>query len=374
VNVSSNDYEARSKREDTDQERLNPERQADTGQGQMSPHLLRGSGLGHSANVSVRIAAMQNAQRTYGNRAVQRYLSQQTESAKPESDDIATRIGAKSGGGSPIHPGTLALIEESLGADLSGVRVHTDAEADTLARSVDSIAFTSGQDIFFRSGAYDPQSGAGLRLLAHEATHTVQQAQGPVEGTPSEGGVSISDPSDSFEQEAERVADKVSSSPSGSERQAPGFANSSSTGTNQRTTGASKAIQRFVPPDEEWEARVDYARDNAMFNSVKSLPGLGNIASLAGAATAGGSSLLSYLQGDEEEATNSRRVAMQHAYHMIPFIGNGAAFQDARQDWGAYSDMKAGKAGIPSTAEEKWHEETAPAFEKGVNEFIGPIF
>src|SRR5207302_381112 len=39
--------------------------------------------------------------------------------------------------------------------------------------------------------------------------HTVQQSQGPVSGTPSAGGVSISDPSDSYEQAAESSADNV---------------------------------------------------------------------------------------------------------------------------------------------------------------------
>ena len=74
------------------------------------------------------------------------------------------------------------------------------------ARS-NSVAFTTGQDIFFRSGAYNPQSSDGLHLLAHETAHTVQQSQGPVAGTPGPGGVSISSPSDRFEQAANRAAD-----------------------------------------------------------------------------------------------------------------------------------------------------------------------
>src|SRR5207248_683463 len=96
-----------------------------------------------------------------------------------------------------------------LGADLSGVRVHTDPEADHLARSVDATAFTSGSDIFFRQGAYEPGSSAGMKTLAHEAAHTVQQASGPVEGTPSAGGVSISDPGDRFERAADQAAHDI---------------------------------------------------------------------------------------------------------------------------------------------------------------------
>src|SRR5206468_69253 len=83
-------------------------------------------------------------------------------------------------------------------AYLSGVRVHTDGEADRLSRSVSAAAFTTGPNIFFRSGTYNPSSSKGLQLLAHEATHVIQQASGPVAGTPAPGGVSISNPGDSF--------------------------------------------------------------------------------------------------------------------------------------------------------------------------------
>ena len=82
------------------------------------------------------------------------------------------------------------------------MRVHADAEADALSRAVDAEAFTTGRDVYFRAGAYAPDSPDGLRLLAHEAAHTVQQAAGPVAGTPAPGGVALSDPADRFERAA----------------------------------------------------------------------------------------------------------------------------------------------------------------------------
>ncbi|MGH2688737.1 MAG: hypothetical protein ACRDKW_08010, partial [Actinomycetota bacterium] len=48
---------------------------------------------------------------------------------------------------------------------------------------------------------------------AHELTHVVQQRSGPVDGTPAAGGISISHPSDSFEQEAEQHAARVMTPP-----------------------------------------------------------------------------------------------------------------------------------------------------------------
>ena len=51
-----------------------------------------------------------------------------------------------------------------------------------------------------------------MRLLAHEATHAVQQAAGPVAGTPSPSGGVISDPGDSFERAAEQAAESAAGS------------------------------------------------------------------------------------------------------------------------------------------------------------------
>jgi hypothetical protein len=123
--------------------------------------------------------------------------------------DLARRISEASGAGTPLGAPVQERLGSALDADLSDVRVHTDDRADALARSVDATAFTTGRDIFFREGAYAPGSADGLRLLAHEATHTVQQAEGPVDGTMITGGVALSDPGDRYERAAERTADRV---------------------------------------------------------------------------------------------------------------------------------------------------------------------
>ncbi|MFC6751860.1 DUF4157 domain-containing protein [Deinococcus aquaticus] len=60
------------------------------------------------------------------------------------------------------------------------MRIHDDAEADKLAKGVNAVAFTTGADIFFRAGHFNPNTQSGLELLAHEVTHTVQQSQGRV--------------------------------------------------------------------------------------------------------------------------------------------------------------------------------------------------
>src|SRR5262249_17975831 len=79
------------------------------------------------------------------------------------------------GGGQPLPEGVRGAMEQALGTDFSGVRVHTGAQADQLNRVLQARAFTTGRDIFLRRGEYTPGGRAGRELLAHELTHVVQQ-------------------------------------------------------------------------------------------------------------------------------------------------------------------------------------------------------
>jgi hypothetical protein len=87
----------------------------------------------------------------------------------PIGDQLAERIQAERAGGAPLPE--REAIEGKIGADLSQARVHTGPVAAELSRSVGARAFTSGRDIFLGEGA----SLADHDLLAHEASHTVQQ-------------------------------------------------------------------------------------------------------------------------------------------------------------------------------------------------------
>jgi hypothetical protein len=88
--------------------------------------------------------------------------------------DHQARTGAR-GDGRPLPAPVRIPLQQSLGDDFSGVRVHTDSAADRLARGLGAVAFTTGQDIFFRRGQYRPGAQSGNRLLAHELSHVVQQ-------------------------------------------------------------------------------------------------------------------------------------------------------------------------------------------------------
>ncbi|HLJ99168.1 MAG TPA: DUF4157 domain-containing protein [Streptosporangiaceae bacterium] len=78
-------------------------------------------------------------------------------------------------GGQAIPEHVRAPIEQAMGTDFSGVRVHTGGAADRLSDQLQATAFTMGHDIFFQRGAYDTRSTTGREMLAHELTHVVQQ-------------------------------------------------------------------------------------------------------------------------------------------------------------------------------------------------------
>ncbi|MEE3716314.1 DUF4157 domain-containing protein [Tumidithrix elongata RA019] len=91
------------------------------------------------------------------------------------SADLESSIQSARGSGQSLDPNLQAKMGEAMGADFSGVKVHTDAKSDQLNKSIQAKAFTTDQDVFFRQGAYDPSSREGQELIAHELTHVVQQ-------------------------------------------------------------------------------------------------------------------------------------------------------------------------------------------------------
>jgi hypothetical protein len=98
------------------------------------------------------------------------------------STDLDTAINSARGGGQPLEARLQRSMGQAMGADFSGVRVHTDTQADQLNQSIQAKAFTTGQDVFFRQGAYEPGSRGGQELIAHELTHVVQQNGGVATG------------------------------------------------------------------------------------------------------------------------------------------------------------------------------------------------
>ncbi len=91
------------------------------------------------------------------------------------SSDISSQIASTKGGGTSLAPDVSAEMGNKIGADFSGVKIHTNSQSAQMNRAIGAQAFTYGSDIYFNKGKYNPSSPAGKHLLAHELTHTVQQ-------------------------------------------------------------------------------------------------------------------------------------------------------------------------------------------------------
>jgi len=105
---------------------------------------------------------------------------QKKETPSQSSDATVTpsleqSIQQKRGSGQVLSENVRQPMEQAFGADFSQVKVHTDSESDKLNKSIQAKAFTTGKDIFFKKGEYQPDSQPGQELLAHELTHVVQQ-------------------------------------------------------------------------------------------------------------------------------------------------------------------------------------------------------
>lgn len=89
--------------------------------------------------------------------------------------EVEQQIESSRGAGHKLDDQTRGTFEGAMGYDLSGVNIHTGDQSNQLNRSVEAKAFTTGSDIYFSEGQYNPASSDGQFLLGHELTHVVQQ-------------------------------------------------------------------------------------------------------------------------------------------------------------------------------------------------------
>lgn len=98
------------------------------------------------------------AEKLKGKKAKKKKLKDEpkdTKSAKPPKDVLET-------------------LEETLGADLKKVKVHTGGNVPDLCKDMKSKAFTMGNNIYLEK----PGDAKNKELLAHELTHVIQHGNG----------------------------------------------------------------------------------------------------------------------------------------------------------------------------------------------------
>ncbi|MCP4131698.1 MAG: DUF4157 domain-containing protein [bacterium] len=99
-------------------------------------------------------------------------ISGNTEVAGPA---LESGIMSMKGSGRSLEKPERRYYEARFNRNFKDIRLHTNSKADRLARSINARAFTTGRDIYFAKGEYQPGTREGKKLLAHELTHVVQQ-------------------------------------------------------------------------------------------------------------------------------------------------------------------------------------------------------
>jgi hypothetical protein len=88
--------------------------------------------------------------------------------------DVAAGAIARGGDGSPMSASVRDPLESGMGVDLGDVRVHNDEAAHEAASALGARAFAYREGIWLGRG----ESETDVRLMAHEAAHSVQQRGG----------------------------------------------------------------------------------------------------------------------------------------------------------------------------------------------------
>ena len=81
----------------------------------------------------------------------------------------------KIGSGKSLGEETRSFMEHRLGYDFRNVKIFDSNEAAKSAKDVNANAYTTGNNIVFKTGKYNPDTNEGKQLLAHELTHIIQQ-------------------------------------------------------------------------------------------------------------------------------------------------------------------------------------------------------
>jgi hypothetical protein len=108
--------------------------------------------------------------------------------------------------GQPLDAATRGFFEPRFGHDFSRVKVHVNRLAAESARCVNARAYTLGSNIAFDSGEYSPSTSKGIRLLAHELSHVMQQRNANIT---SASAVAIGSTTSQLESQADDMASSV---------------------------------------------------------------------------------------------------------------------------------------------------------------------
>lgn len=77
----------------------------------------------------------------------------------------------------PVDTVILNDFKNKTGADIESARIEYGPNSDEYTRSHHALAIAIANTIYFRNGAYKPETEEGRKLLAHELTHITQNKE-----------------------------------------------------------------------------------------------------------------------------------------------------------------------------------------------------
>ena len=80
----------------------------------------------------------------------------------------------------PVDQVLLNQFNSDTDSKLEQVDIISGPDADSYTRMFHALAITMGNKIYFRNGAYKPETEEGRKLLAHELTHVSQNKNKPL--------------------------------------------------------------------------------------------------------------------------------------------------------------------------------------------------
>ena len=110
-----------------------------------------------------------------------RHSLQRKSNGTPSGADISPVVDrVLASPGHAMDPVTRGVMESRFAQDFSHVRLHEDRDAAISADSIHARAYTVGRHIVMGADAPARSSSGGMRLLAHELAHVVQQSRGGI--------------------------------------------------------------------------------------------------------------------------------------------------------------------------------------------------
>ena len=170
-------------------------------------------------------------------------------SATPAAAPVSAAPAPLPGGeGAPLSGAVRKRVEPLLGADLSSVRVHAGPQSARSAEAMNARAYTHQNHIWLGPS----QSPEDIELMAHEATHVVQQGSAPgVDGLVQRRPEDYEHPEDGATVQQQMGAQVAKATEGGEDGSEAGDGDTDSGGAGAPESGARSAAQSVDPAERE---------------------------------------------------------------------------------------------------------------------------